>query len=487
MVNDRVRMCGWMTGLAILLVMTPVTRAQEATPAATSAGVTLVASGLDNPRGFTWGPDGTLYVAMAAGIVPADPGQATPDVPAPSVTGGLAGSVARITGGCPETFQGVLPSSGGNGGVDLGPSSLAILSGQVYVLDDGGGASHGNPLTPAGVYAIDGSGSARLVADIGTWVAANPVANPPANPDPDGDPFAMVGTGGALLVTEFNSGQLLRVELDGTITRVVDFSSSNRIPTGLTVTSDGSVHVAVLEGGSFAAGNGSVVTVSPDGTTIDAWTGLTAVTAVAAAQDGTLFALEMGRGGSDGMTSVEPDSGQVVRQTGTTTLSPVATGFNVPIAMATGPDLGLYVSSPAFSADAEVGTVVRLDTSQGQVMTIGSDLLANSPCIDPATPPPASPEASPQAGSGTPEAAAGPAVEIKNFAFGPGSLSVTAGTTVTWTNNDTVAHTVTATGGGFDSGTISPGETFTFTFADAGSFDYVCSFHPNMTGTIVVG
>ena len=83
-------------------------------------------------------------------------------------------------------------------------------------------------------------------------------------------------------------------------------------------------------------------------------------------------------------------------------------------------------------------------------------------------------------------AAGGDAVAIQNFAFGPASLSVAAGTTVTWTNNDTAPHTATADDESFDSSSIAPGATFSQAFETAGTFAYHCSLHPNMTGTIEV-
>jgi plastocyanin len=90
---------------------------------------------------------------------------------------------------------------------------------------------------------------------------------------------------------------------------------------------------------------------------------------------------------------------------------------------------------------------------------------------------------------GTPadEAAAGDvAVEISQFSFGD-PIEVAVGTTVTWTNMDTAPHTVTQVGGeGFQSETIATGESFSFTFTEAGSFEYFCEFHANMTGTVVV-
>ena len=83
-------------------------------------------------------------------------------------------------------------------------------------------------------------------------------------------------------------------------------------------------------------------------------------------------------------------------------------------------------------------------------------------------------------------AAGGDAVAIKDFAFAPASLTVAAGSTVTWTNEDGAAHTATADDGSFDSGSLATGATFSQTFDTAGSFPYKCAIHPNMTGTIEV-
>jgi plastocyanin len=88
--------------------------------------------------------------------------------------------------------------------------------------------------------------------------------------------------------------------------------------------------------------------------------------------------------------------------------------------------------------------------------------------------------------SEAPAAGGGDAVTIANFAFGPASLSVAAGTTGTWTNADTAAHTATADDGSFDSSSIAPGATFSQAFDTAGTFAYHCSIHPNMTATIEV-
>jgi plastocyanin len=80
-------------------------------------------------------------------------------------------------------------------------------------------------------------------------------------------------------------------------------------------------------------------------------------------------------------------------------------------------------------------------------------------------------------------------VDIKNMMFTPSQVTVTKGTTVTWTNNDSVAHTVVddlSNVGGPSSGDIQPGSTYSFTFNKTGSFQYHCSIHSSMRGTIVV-
>jgi len=78
------------------------------------------------------------------------------------------------------------------------------------------------------------------------------------------------------------------------------------------------------------------------------------------------------------------------------------------------------------------------------------------------------------------------AIDIDNFTFGVVSLDVVSGTTVTWTNRDDVPHTVVSLKKVFKSPALDTGEHFSFTFKDAGTFEYYCSIHPRMTGKIVV-
>jgi plastocyanin len=115
-------------------------------------------------------------------------------------------------------------------------------------------------------------------------------------------------------------------------------------------------------------------------------------------------------------------------------------------------------------------------------------------CAGGATPTPAgtsapsAPPASAPPASAAPSSAGGgaSAVTIQNFAFNPPTLSVAVGTEVTWTNQDSTAHTVTFDSGGGASNNLAQSATYKQTFSSAGSFTYHCSIHPNMTGTVTV-
>jgi plastocyanin len=77
-------------------------------------------------------------------------------------------------------------------------------------------------------------------------------------------------------------------------------------------------------------------------------------------------------------------------------------------------------------------------------------------------------------------------VLIKGFAFDPATLTVTKGTTVTWMNKDSTAHTVVATGKAFSSETLNNGQSYTHTFNETGTFEYKCGIHPSMSGKVIV-
>jgi len=78
-------------------------------------------------------------------------------------------------------------------------------------------------------------------------------------------------------------------------------------------------------------------------------------------------------------------------------------------------------------------------------------------------------------------------VTIKDFAFSPNMVTIPVGGSVTFKNLDTAAHTATDSQGAFDSGNLDTGKSFTYTFTKAGTYKYVCTYHPSMRATIVVG
>ncbi len=86
----------------------------------------------------------------------------------------------------------------------------------------------------------------------------------------------------------------------------------------------------------------------------------------------------------------------------------------------------------------------------------------------------------------TAQAATTHAVAIKGFAFSPDSLTIKAGDSVTFTNEDGAPHTATAKDKSWDTGRLSRGKSKTITFAKAGNFDYFCRVHPNMTAKLIV-
>jgi len=84
------------------------------------------------------------------------------------------------------------------------------------------------------------------------------------------------------------------------------------------------------------------------------------------------------------------------------------------------------------------------------------------------------------------DAPANTAVTIDNFVFGPQTITVPVGATVTWTNHDDIPHTSVSTEGVFKSKVLDTDEKFSYTFTKAGTYPYYCTIHPKMTGKVVV-
>jgi hypothetical protein len=203
---------------------------------------TTYASGLTNPRGLAFGPDGLLYVAEA--------GTGGPDV----ATGGpgcpvdiniyspyKAGNSGRITrvlkNGKTQTVVDQLPSTMDVYGGSYGPTDVAFVGRTLYVLIEMGGCSHGLPdhLHLPAILQVNADGSTTNVADLGAWHRANPPhfikdTNPATTDQEPGGVFhSMIAVGKYLYVVETNRGFLLRVDpAKGTIDKLFDMSVDDR-------------------------------------------------------------------------------------------------------------------------------------------------------------------------------------------------------------------------------------------------------------------
>jgi amicyanin len=99
---------------------------------------------------------------------------------------------------------------------------------------------------------------------------------------------------------------------------------------------------------------------------------------------------------------------------------------------------------------------------------------------------PSSPASTSATTADAPAPQGGTAISISDFKFNPATLTVPVGTTVTWTNQDEEPHTIAAKDGSFHSPGMDTHGTYSFTFTTPGSYDYICSIHPFMAGTVVV-
>ena len=264
----------------------PVTALAQSTPSASTeatsplpAGVTVVANGLNNPQGFTWSPDGSLYLALA-GV-----GGETEGIwiNAPSGNfGGYTASVARIDAGCAVPIAEGLPSSVyAEADYVWGVSDVAFLDNQLYALINAG-PDWGTFDEVSGVYRIGDDGTTELVADLSSWFEDVPPDFVAPDYNSDGSLFEMEAGEDALWVVESVGGRLLRVSPEGEIILVADLSVDHPVPDALALAPDGGAYVGYLMTHPYTDGLAKVVHVAADGTVTDAWTGLTTVTGLAA-------------------------------------------------------------------------------------------------------------------------------------------------------------------------------------------------------------
>ena len=324
-----------------------------------------ITTGLLSPRGLKIGPDGMLYVAEAG----------TGGSTSITVDGAehLVGGSGRISKIDPETGERTTVADGLHSDFStatmdsVGPADVAFIGDQLYYLQTHGGEAYGAADTPSGLYSVDEDGGTELVADIGEFNGDNPVTDISSgfqtDIEPGGNPYAMVVRDGDFYVTDGNQNQLLKIETDGDISRVAEFSG-HPVTTGIATQDSGPMYVTNLGVFPFAPEDGTIYSVAiPSGTTTEISSGVSGMTDVEFGPGGQLYAMNFANQDIDFSSGApfEPFSATIFSVADDGELTPLVTGLTFAGAIVFDGDTA-YVSNNSLSIpDVFEGEIVKIE------------------------------------------------------------------------------------------------------------------------------